>query len=137
MIGEGHDPLLLTAEGPDDPSVAAFNEAVAAAGTDPQEVNARLGTGLGTVLGNVLSRTGLTRGILAGGDTSGYGAMALRIEALTALAPTMPGAALFKAHGRDLVVPRLEIALKGGQMGTADYFQWIKMGGDPSLNRST
>lgn len=136
MIGEGHDPLLLTAEGPDDPSVAAFNEAIAAAGADPQEVNARLGTGLGTVLGRVLSRTRLARGILAGGDTSGYGAMALRIEALTALAPTVPGAALFKAHGRNLVVPHLEVALKGGQMGTPDYFQWIKMGGGPSLNRS-
>jgi len=136
MVGQGVDPLLLTAEGPNDPSIAAFKEAVAACGGDTQEINARLGTGLGTVLGRVLSQTKLKRGILAGGDTSGYGAMALRIEALTALAPTVPGAALFKAHGRNPLIPGLEIALKGGQMGTPDYFQWIKSGGGPSLNRS-
>jgi uncharacterized protein YgbK (DUF1537 family) len=136
MVGQGRDPLLLSAEGPDDPSIALFKEAVAASGSGTQEANARLGTGLGMVLGRILSQTKLKRGILAGGDTSGYGTMALGIEALTALAPTVPGAALFKAHGRNPVVPGLEIALKGGQMGTPDYFQWIKTGGGPSLNRS-
>lgn len=135
-IGEGRDPIVLTATGPDDPAIGILNEAVRSAGADGADVNARIGSGLGGILGRVLAGTGLKRGIIAGGDTSGYGAMALGIEALTALAPTVPGAALFQAHGRAMAVDGLEIALKGGQMGTPDYFQWIKTGGGASLNRS-
>ncbi|MGL4960240.1 MAG: four-carbon acid sugar kinase family protein [Inquilinus sp.] len=124
-IGEGRDPLLFTARGPDD--VAALNQALAASGADPAAVNERIGTGLGTALQQVLRQAGLKRGIIAGGDTSGYGASVLGIHALTALAPTVPGAALFQAHGDDLA--GLEIALKGGQMGAPDYFLRIKAGG--------
>ncbi|MGO4125798.1 four-carbon acid sugar kinase family protein [Inquilinus sp. YAF38] len=126
-IGEGRDPLLFTARGPDDPAVAALNQALAASGADPAVVNERIGTGLGTALKQVLHRAGLKRGIIAGGDTSGYGAGVLGIHALTALAPTVPGAALFQAHGDDLA--GLQIALKGGQMGAPDYFLRIKAGG--------
>lgn len=126
-IGAGRDPLLFTARGPDDPAVAALNQALAASGADPAMVNERIGTGLGTALKQVLHRAGLKRGIIAGGDTSGYGAGVLGIHALTALAPTVPGAALFQAHGDDLA--GLEIALKGGQMGAPDYFLRIKAGG--------
>lgn len=124
-IGAGRDPLLFTARGPDD--VAALNQALAASGADPAAVNERIGTGLGTALQQVLRRAGLKRGIIAGGDTSGYGASVLGIHALTALAPTVPGAALFRAHGDGLA--GLEIALKGGQMGAPDYFLRIKAGG--------
>jgi uncharacterized protein YgbK (DUF1537 family) len=126
-IGAGRDPLLFTARGPDDPAVAALNQAIAASGADPAAVNERIGTGLGTALKQVLHRAGLKRGIIAGGDTSGYGAGVLGIHALTALAPTVPGAALFQAHGDELA--GLEIALKGGQMGAPDYFLRIKAGG--------
>jgi uncharacterized protein YgbK (DUF1537 family) len=90
-------------------------------------VNERIGTGLGTALKQVLRQAKLKRGIIAGGDTSGYGAGVLGIHALTALAPTVPGAALFQAHGDDLA--DLQIALKGGQMGAPDYFLRIKAGG--------
>ncbi|MFE0758349.1 four-carbon acid sugar kinase family protein [Inquilinus sp. NPDC058860] len=128
-IGAGHDPLLFTARGPDDPAVAALNDALAASGADPAAVNERIGTGLGTALKQVLGRAGLKRGIIAGGDTSGYGAGVLGIHALTALAPTIPGAALFKAHGDDPALAGLEIALKGGQMGAPDHFLRIKAGG--------
>ncbi|WP_202964605.1 four-carbon acid sugar kinase family protein [Inquilinus limosus] len=90
-IGAGRDPLLFTARGPDDPAVAALNNALAASGADPAAVNERIGTGLGTALKQVLRRARLKRGIIAGGDTSGYGASVLGIHALTALAPTVPG----------------------------------------------
>ena len=45
--------------------------------------------------------------------------VALGINALTAVAPTVPGAALFRAHSDDRP-DGLEIALKGGQMGADD-----------------
>jgi len=135
-IGEGFDPLVFTASGPDDTSIPELRDAIRANGGSDEDVNGRIGTGLGNVLGQTLRAAGLKRGVIAGGDTSGYGAMALGIEALTALAPTVPGAALFKAHARNPALGEMEIALKGGQMGTPDYFQWIKAGGGPSPERS-
>lgn len=51
----------------------------------------------------------------------------LGFEARTALAPTIPGAALFTAHRSE--GSTLQLALKGGQMDTDDYFGWIREGG--------
>ncbi len=48
---------------------------------------------------------------------------------LEALAPTIPGAALCRAHADDPAYANLEVALKGGQMGSPDYFGWIRDGG--------
>ncbi|HET6156716.1 MAG TPA: four-carbon acid sugar kinase family protein [Dongiaceae bacterium] len=134
-IGEGRDPLIFTAMGPDDPAIAAFHDAVARAQASIADINARIGFGLGKALDDVLRATKLNRGVIAGGDTSGYGAMALGIQALTALAPTVPGAALFQGHMAD-GKRGIEIALKGGQMGTPDYFEWIKQGGGSAARRS-
>ncbi|MEO6997374.1 MAG: four-carbon acid sugar kinase family protein [Terracoccus sp.] len=135
-IGAGCDPIVFTAAGPDDPAIGAFKSAIATSGASEADVHERVGSGLGRLLGTTLSEAKLKRGIIAGGDTSGYGVTELRIDALTALAPTVPGAALLKAHARDPVVEGMEIALKGGQMGTIDYFQWIKEGGGASRERS-
>jgi uncharacterized protein YgbK (DUF1537 family) len=66
--------------------------------------------------------------VISGGDTSGYATQQLGIFALSALAPTIPGASLFKAHA-DGPMDGLELALKGGQMGSPDYFGWIRDGG--------
>ncbi|GGF44888.1 hypothetical protein GCM10011611_59130 [Aliidongia dinghuensis] len=128
-LSAGRDPLLFTARGPDDPAIGALNEALAASGADPVAVNERIGGGLGTALDRVIRCARLKRAVIAGGDTSGHAASVLGIHALTALAPTVPGAALFKAHGDDPALVDLEIALKGGQMGAPDYFLQIKAGG--------
>ena len=52
---------------------------------------------------------------------------ALGLQALVALAPTVPGAALCRAFG---IGPHdgLEIALKGGQLGNDVYFSAIRDG---------
>ena len=128
-LGRGRAPIIATAEGPDDPAVAAFNHAIAASGLDPSAVNERIGRGLGTLLGRLIAEARLPRAVIAGGDTSGYGALSLGIRALTALAPTVPGAALCRAHFADADRAPLEIALKGGQMGAPDYFTSIRNGG--------
>jgi 3-oxoisoapionate kinase len=124
------DPLIFTARGPDDPAVAAFLEAVSAAGADASAVNESVGQGLGRILDSILRRTGIQRAVLAGGDTSGHGAKMLGVNALTLLAPIVPGAALFRAHSDDPRYANLEIALKGGQMGPPDYFGQIKAAGE-------
>ncbi|MCX5478650.1 four-carbon acid sugar kinase family protein [Kaistia geumhonensis] len=128
-LGRGRAPIVATAEGPDDPAVAEVNEAIATSGLDAATVNERIGRGLGALLGRLIAEARLPRAVIAGGDTSGYGALALGIRALTALAPTVPGAALCRAHFADAARAPLEIALKGGQMGAPDYFTSIRNGG--------
>jgi uncharacterized protein YgbK (DUF1537 family) len=132
-IGEGRSPLIYTARGPEDEAISALREAVTASGAAPELVNERIGAGLGEILARLVETAGLRRAAIAGGDTSGYATTALGVAALTVFAPTVPGAALFKAHGADGAT--LELALKGGQMGTPDFFEWIKEGGAPSHNR--
>ncbi|WP_247886894.1 four-carbon acid sugar kinase family protein [Azospirillum sp. SYSU D00513] len=128
VLGEGRDPLVFSAMGPDDPAVADLRSAVAANGLSPEAVNDRIGAGLGRLLDHLLREGGLTRGVIAGGDTSGHAALRLGIHALTALAPVAPGAPLCRAHSDDPCHASLEIALKGGQMGAPDYFPAVKRG---------
>jgi len=109
--------------------VAEFARVVKTSGLTLEQANRKTGVALGRTLDKILRRTGLRRAIIAGGDTSGHAARQLDIFALTALAPTIPGAALFEAHSTDPTRAVLQLALKGGQMGTPDYFNWIKQGG--------
>ncbi len=125
----GRDPILYTAAGPDDPAVVRFRTAVKAVGMDEALVNARVGDGLGRAVDRIIRTAKVNRAVIAGGDTSSHAARTLSVFALTAMAPTVPGAALFKAHSEDPALEALEIALKGGQMGTVDYFGLIKAGG--------
>ncbi|SMX51147.1 four-carbon acid sugar kinase family protein [Actibacterium lipolyticum] len=121
----GRVPLIFTAKGPDDPVVSQLRQA---AGDDMATVNDRIGGALGRVLGALISRGGLDRAVVSGGDTSGHVCKALGIDALTALAPTIPGAAICRAHA-DGPMDGLTLALKGGQMGSRDYFGWVQEGG--------
>ena len=62
------------------------------------------------------------RVVVAGGDSSGEVASALGIDALTVVSGLAPGAPLCRAWSSDARRDSLEIALKGGQMGDADFF---------------
>ncbi len=126
-LNAGRDPLIYTAKGPDDPAVARLRAAVPEGGME--EANARIGAALGKVLARLLRQTGLRRAVISGGDTSGHASRELGLYAFTALAPTLPGAALLAAHSEDEDLAGLQLALKGGQMGSDDYFGWIKRGG--------
>ncbi|MBV6635248.1 MAG: four-carbon acid sugar kinase family protein [Mameliella sp.] len=126
----GASPLVTSAQGPDDPRVAAFRTALATSGVSAETANARIGQSLGRILDRVLQQTGLRRAVISGGDTSGHGMRALGLDALQALAPTIPGAALCQGFGGS-AHDGLQIALKGGQMGSEDYFGWIRDGGGP------
>ncbi len=127
-LSEGADPLIYSARGPGDPKVAEVRNA---AGTDMAGANRRIGAALGRCLSALFRETGLKRGVISGGDTSGFASENLGLYAFTALAPTIPGAALLSAHSEDETLKGLQLALKGGQMGSPDYFGWIKSGGGP------
>lgn len=127
-LSQGRDPLICSARGPDDPAVAAMRAALSASQHTPHEANALIGTSLGALLRDLLRGTGVARAIIAGGDTSGFAAQALGLFALTAIGATTAGAALLKGHSDTPEFDGLELALKGGQMGSPDYFSWIKNG---------
>lgn len=127
-VGQGRDPLIYTAAGPDDPAVGVLGAAAAQAGLTLEAANERLGAGLGQVLGDVIRAARLTRAVISGGDTSGRAASMLGIDALTAIAPLDPGSPLCLAHGAG-ELDGLQIALKGGQVGQPDFFVAAKQGG--------
>lgn len=127
-LGAGGSPLVYTARGPDDPAVAAVNAAVRASGLAAGIVNDRIGAGLGRLLDRVMREAKLSRGVIAGGDTSGHAAQSMGIYALEALAPLAPGGCLALAHADDAARPTFEIALKGGQIGAPDFFSAARSG---------
>jgi len=127
-LSNGRDPLIHTATGPDDPAVASFIGKVGGSQLDMSEANQKVGEALGQVLLSALQKTNVTRAVVSGGDTSGFATKQLGIFALSALAPTIPGASIFRAHS-DGALDGLELALKGGQMGSPDYFGWVRDGG--------
>jgi len=126
----GASPLIYSAKGPDDPAVETFRNALSTSRLNPGEANARIGDTLGRVLDGILQKTDIRRAVISGGDTSGYGMQQLNLQALVARAPTIPGASICIAHG-DSPHDGLEIALKGGQMGSKDFFSWVRDGGGP------
>ena len=135
-LGEGEDPIVLTATGPDDPAVTALRSAVETSGADLAAVNDRIGAGLGEILDRLLTTAGLSRAVISGGDTSGHATLRLKVYALTAIAPLAPGAPLCRAYADIPAGDRgrtahegLELALKGGQVGNADFFVAAKRGG--------
>lgn len=124
----GASPVIHSAAGHDGPEVARFRAALSSSGMDAGTANRRIGQALGRILDRVLRETGIRRAVISGGDTSGHGMRQLGLSALVAKAPTIPGAALCTAYGEG-AHDGLEIALKGGQMGSQDYFGWIRDGG--------
>jgi 3-oxoisoapionate kinase len=129
QLSGGHDVLIYSAAGPDDPAVALLRSAIAAAGVSSESVNRRMGEGLGSILDKILLKAGLRRVVISGGDTSGRAASMLGIDALTAISPLAPGSPLCRAHAARPDRGGLEIALKGGQVGTPDFFIAAKRGG--------
>lgn len=129
QLSQGRDALVHSAAGPDDPAVTAYKAAVAASGVAVEIVNERIGAGLGAILDSILTKTGIGRAVISGGDTSGRAASMLGIDALTAIAPLAPGSPLCRAHAARPDRDGLEIALKGGQVGAPDFFVAAKNGG--------
>lgn len=81
-----------------------------------------LGRGMGRLLRELIVVTGVKRIVIAGGDTSSHAVAELGLDALTFAATLQPGVPLCRAHASDPVLDGLELALKGGQIGTVDFF---------------
>jgi uncharacterized protein YgbK (DUF1537 family) len=80
-----------------------------------------LGSKLGQILKRILKEHRFDRVGVAGGDTSGYVARELGIEALEAVAPVAPGSPLCRVHAEN-ELEGLEVLFKGGQVGKDDVW---------------
>jgi uncharacterized protein YgbK (DUF1537 family) len=85
-----------------------------------------LGIALGLMLRNLLTSTSIERVVLCGGDTSSHAVPQLGISALTWKANLQPGAPLCQVHFAHPHFRPLELVLKGGQVGSDDFFAIAK-----------
>lgn len=125
-LDRGKDVIVTTARGPDDPALSRTEAAIKASGMPAETVNEMLGRALGELVADIRRSRGIQRVAVAGGDTSGHATTALKAKALSALSPLAPGAPLCRVHSDDPAIDGLEVTLKGGQMGTPDFFVQVK-----------
>lgn len=128
LIDAGQSVILYSARGPDDPAITATNARLTEAGLDPSSVGQRLGSEQGRILRAILEKSALRRVCVAGGDTCGHAAHQLGIYALEMITPIAPGAPLCRASSSEERFDGLQISLKGGQNGSAEYFLQIRNG---------
>jgi uncharacterized protein YgbK (DUF1537 family) len=115
-LAAGDDTVLYTAMGP----------------TGASSHGGELGVALGLLLRDLLapgavSSTPVRRVLLCGGDTASYAVQQLGLYALTWAANLQPGCPLCCAHS-DTQLNGLELALKGGQVGSEDFFDVVRGG---------
>jgi 3-oxoisoapionate kinase len=127
-LERGQSVVLYSARGPEDPVIAATNQRLGQLGLDSKSIGWRLGAQQGLLLREILERTELKRACVAGGDTCGHAAKQLGLYALRMVIPVAPGAPLCRAYSEDARFNGLELSLKGGQNGAADYFVQIRNG---------
>lgn len=121
-LQSGRSALIYTALGPSGPMMLN-------ARTTPVDARHSIGIRLGNLLRDVLQRTGVSRAVVAGGDTSGHAAQQLDIAALQMVAPLAPGSPLCHAHCEGTSTGDLEIVFKGGQVGPESFFGMVRAGG--------
>ena len=121
-LAEDRSALIFSAEGPDDPSVLGFDATAAAAGLTREAAARRVGAALADIMRGIVLASDVRRIVVAGGDSSGEVMQALDVDALTIAAGLAPGAPMCRTWSTQARFDGLEVTLKGGQMGGADFF---------------
>ncbi|MFC3285860.1 four-carbon acid sugar kinase family protein [Litchfieldella rifensis] len=117
-LREGKSVVLYTALGPETNDRSLSTE----------QARHGIGRRLGLILRELVVQERLTRVVVAGGDTSSHALQQLGIHALTTRLPLpeTPGSPLCTAHSDNPAFDGLEIAFKGGQIGSDAYFGKIR-----------
>ncbi len=137
-LGDGHSVLLHTARGPDDARIEQTLTALRARGWSTerarQEGGRLLGQRLGQIARAILQQRPLRRLLLSGGDTSSQVTQALAPAGLVVAARLTRGAPLCRFVAPGVAwLDGVEVALKGGQMGDANFFETARAGlGQPA-----
>lgn len=125
-LATGASVVMHTARGTDDPRVARLIRCLRGQGCSLEQARHQSGRlvseRLGMVVDAIARRHRLRRLVLSGGDTSSRITQTLGPEALEIRARLAPGAPLCAVLSSAPHLSGLELALKGGQMGAADYF---------------
>lgn len=118
----GKSVIVHTCRGAEDPRLLAAQSA--------QESGAgrRLGEALGHLLKRFIEETAVRRVVVAGGDTAGYVARMLGIEALEVQTPIAPGSPLCRVYAPNARLNSMEILFKGGQVGKVDLLGSVLAG---------
>lgn len=127
-IARGRSPMMYSARGPEDPTLAATSRRADEVGDRDVAPGGVIAAAQGEMLKRLLDQVGPQRVVVAGGDTSGFAARALGIRALEMCRRIAPGAPLCRAHVTEQALQGLQIALKGGQNGNERYFESILRG---------
>jgi uncharacterized protein YgbK (DUF1537 family) len=90
----------------------------------------KLGLALGTIAKEAVKRSGVKRIVVSGGDTSSYAARVMDIEAVEMIAPLIIGAPLCKIYSKNKMMEGVEVNFKGGQVGSENYFEILRNGGE-------
>ncbi|MFC4597229.1 four-carbon acid sugar kinase family protein [Cohnella hongkongensis] len=131
ILRQGGSPLLYTALGSEDAAIQETRQRLSAVGSgrvSAADAGPLIGEQLGRLTRELAAANRLTRVLVAGGDTSGYVTRELGIYALETAMPLDPGGPLCRGYSDDPVFDGIEIALKGGQVGKADYFSRVLQG---------
>jgi uncharacterized protein YgbK (DUF1537 family) len=88
--------------------------------------NRILGTELGEIARQIVGRSSAKRLVVAGGDTSGRIQGLLQIQAIQVTTPIGIGAPLCYVYSEQPEINGLEVAFKGGQVGSENYFDRIR-----------
>ena len=125
-LQSGRSVILHTARGPEDPRIEQMIESLIAKGQTRGQAKHEGGRVLGVRLGNITRKiveaAQPKRLLLSGGDTSSQITQVLGPEALVIAARLAPGAPLCRLISKHPSINGLEVALKGGQMGSQDFF---------------
>jgi len=125
-LATGASVVMHTARGPDDARIDSLIQALQAQGYSADEARHHGGRLVsdrsGEVVDAIVRAHPLRRLVLSGGDTSSRITQVLAPDALEIRARLAPGAPLCRLLSSAPHLQGLELALKGGQMGSADYF---------------
>ncbi|MBW4888995.1 four-carbon acid sugar kinase family protein [Mucilaginibacter sp. HMF5004] len=132
LMQRGIPVILHTSLGTADPRFANTYQIFSQQGLSQNDIRTKTaqlyGTALGMIALGVAAKSNLQRLIIAGGDTSGFAARALGIEAVEMIAPLSPGAPLCKAYAPGSAADGIELNFKGGQVGAENYFEMVLNG---------
>jgi uncharacterized protein YgbK (DUF1537 family) len=131
-LNAGKSVIVHTAKGNNDPRIQLIKSYLSKKGWDEQMKKAYTTERFGKILGQsarrALAKFPVKRLVIAGGDTSGYVARELGIEAVEMIAPVFSGAPVCRAFAKGSPVDGIEVNLKGGQVGDETYFGALQKG---------
>ncbi|NOV00238.1 four-carbon acid sugar kinase family protein [Paenibacillus planticolens] len=124
-LASGKSVIVYSATGPNDDSIERMRKVLSAQGIRSEDSSRLLGTALGALTKELVRQLGISRVLIAGGDTSGYVTRELGIYALECISVLDPGGPLCRAYSNEPQFNGLELVLKGGQVGGKDFFERV------------